>query len=186
MAQTMDLSLTNWFGGAPTYTIFVFSGLSICIFLIANFTKRIWVSRDSTQVQTPIPTNEQKKVASTDYSHVFPPSRRESLSQIDGFPASLASARPRDVEFRSNLVRLEEDYRLATPSKVLFTGFRVEDVLKLGRFPDYATLSGVPLPAPVGKFDINKAVARPYRPFRWAYHQTMCKSQVFHSSTLQR
>lgn len=43
-----------------------------------------------------------------------------------------------------------------------------------GDFPDYAALSGVPLPAPYQNFDINKALPRPYRPFRWAYHQTMC------------
>jgi len=30
------------------------------------------------------------------------------------------------------------------------------------------------LPEPYGGFDPAKALPRPYRPFRWAYHQTMC------------
>jgi hypothetical protein len=54
-------------------------------------------------------------------------------------------------------------------------GFSTDDIKALGDFPDYATLSGVPLPRPYPEFDIKKAIPRPYRPFRWAYHQTMCK-----------
>ncbi|KAE9407115.1 hypothetical protein BT96DRAFT_963334 [Gymnopus androsaceus JB14] len=38
---------------------------------------------------------------------------------------------------------------------------------------DYFKLSGVPPPTPLPDFDVDKAKARPYRPFRWAYHQTM-------------
>ena len=30
------------------------------------------------------------------------------------------------------------------------------------------------MPQPYHGFDIDKARSRPYRPFRWAYHQTMC------------
>lgn len=40
-------------------------------------------------------------------------------------------------------------------------------------FPDYFALSGVPLPTPVKDFDVDKAKPRPYRPFRWDYHQHM-------------
>ncbi|KAA8903333.1 hypothetical protein FN846DRAFT_780086 [Sphaerosporella brunnea] len=47
------------------------------------------------------------------------------------------------------------------------------EIAAFGRFPDYAKLSGVPLPKPYPEFDIHKALPRPYRPFRWAYHQTM-------------
>lgn len=38
---------------------------------------------------------------------------------------------------------------------------------------DYFALSGVPAPKPLYDFDIDKAKARPYRPFRWEYHQHM-------------
>lgn len=51
-----------------------------------------------------------------------------------------------------------------------------DEIAAYGRFPDYAALSGVPLPTAYPKFDIIKALPRPYRPFRWAYHQTMCMS----------
>ena len=54
------------------------------------------------------------------------------------------------------------------------TGFSTLDVRALGRFPDYAALSGVRLPHPVdAAWDISRAVFRPYRPFRWRYHQHM-------------
>lgn len=39
--------------------------------------------------------------------------------------------------------------------------------------PDYSKLSGVPAPSPLWEFNIDKAKARPYRPFRWKYHQHM-------------
>ncbi|KAJ3741902.1 hypothetical protein DFH05DRAFT_262291 [Lentinula detonsa] len=38
---------------------------------------------------------------------------------------------------------------------------------------DYFRISGVPPPNPLPDFDVDKAKARPYRPFRWTYHQTM-------------
>ncbi|KAG6827720.1 hypothetical protein H0H92_010657 [Tricholoma furcatifolium] len=42
-----------------------------------------------------------------------------------------------------------------------------------GALADYARLSGVRLPRPLLDFNIKLAKARPYRPFRWDYHQTM-------------
>ncbi|KAM6493012.1 Protein of unknown function (DUF3445) domain containing protein [Amanita muscaria] len=38
---------------------------------------------------------------------------------------------------------------------------------------DYAQLSGFPLPRPLPDFQVDAAKPRPYRPFRWEYHQTM-------------
>ncbi|KAF9481762.1 hypothetical protein BDN70DRAFT_854514 [Pholiota conissans] len=38
---------------------------------------------------------------------------------------------------------------------------------------DYFELCGVARPKPLPDFDIAKARPRPYRPFRWPYHQTM-------------
>jgi hypothetical protein len=40
---------------------------------------------------------------------------------------------------------------------------------------DYFALTGVLPPKPLLDFDIDKALPRPYRPFRWKYHQTMCE-----------
>ncbi|KAG2149344.1 hypothetical protein DEU56DRAFT_978007 [Suillus clintonianus] len=39
--------------------------------------------------------------------------------------------------------------------------------------PDFSQLTGVPHPKPVHGFSIAHARPRPYRPFRWEYHQTM-------------
>lgn len=39
---------------------------------------------------------------------------------------------------------------------------------------DYFKLTGVPPPKPLPDFNIDNALPRPYRPFRWKYHQTMC------------
>lgn len=38
---------------------------------------------------------------------------------------------------------------------------------------DYFALSGVPRPKPLLNFSITDARPRPYRPFRFPYHQTM-------------
>ncbi|KAF8962066.1 hypothetical protein BDZ97DRAFT_1663350 [Flammula alnicola] len=38
---------------------------------------------------------------------------------------------------------------------------------------DYFALTGVPRPKPLPNFNINETKPRPYRPFRWVYHQTM-------------
>ncbi|KAK6504381.1 hypothetical protein TWF506_002582 [Arthrobotrys conoides] len=47
------------------------------------------------------------------------------------------------------------------------------EITSIGRYPSYSTLTGVPLPEAYHAFDIKTAKPRPYRPFRWAYHQTM-------------
>ena len=71
----------------------------------------------------------------------------------------------------------EDDFRKADDDKYIYTGYKVKEIRALGDFPNYSALSGVPLPEAYPEHDINKALARPYRPFRWAYHQTMCEYQ---------
>ncbi|CEI68435.1 hypothetical protein FVEN_g5405 [Fusarium venenatum] len=111
-----------------------------------------------------------KKTASADYTNVYPPPQRHVLPEIspDFSPNNVdLSAAPR------LLLRLDQDYRYANPAAYNFTGFSVDEIKRLGAFPDYAKLSGVPLPTPLKNFDLDAALPRPYRPFRWAYHQTM-------------
>ncbi|TFK67917.1 hypothetical protein BDN72DRAFT_842513 [Pluteus cervinus] len=43
---------------------------------------------------------------------------------------------------------------------------------------DYFRLTGVPAPTPLLAFDIINAKPRPYRPFRWEYHQTMALQKM--------
>lgn len=111
------------------------------------------------------------------YGDVFPPHRREALADLpsnamDG-TVKQASERPPDYTKLTpdKHVCNSDDMRNHTTA----TGFTVDEIKRLGDFPDYATLSGVPLPEPYRDFDHKTAKPRPYRPLRWAYHQTMCK-----------
>ncbi|KAM5345232.1 hypothetical protein ACJ41O_011094 [Fusarium nematophilum] len=116
------------------------------------------------------PPEPAKKSEAADYTRVFPPSLRHVLPEISPqFSSSEVdlAARPKP------LLRLDEDYRLANPAKYNFTSYSVDEIRRLGDFPDYAKLSGVPLPTPLKSFNVETALPRPYRPFRWAYHQTM-------------
>lgn len=134
--------------------------------------------KDLTPEKQGLPTSNAPPSPPT-YGDVFPPHRREALAELlpdalsgDGNSAKAASVLP-------------SDYSKLTPDKAICnaddklghttaTGFTVEEIRRLGDFPDYATLSGVPLPLPYKEFDIKTAKPRPYRPLRWAYHQTMC------------
>ncbi|KAL2680456.1 hypothetical protein Neosp_008057 [[Neocosmospora] mangrovei] len=107
----------------------------------------------------------KKSASGSDYTNVFPPSQRAAV-----FPNGTAA----DLTFdNKRILEIDKDYRLADPSSYIFSGFSVREVLSLGDFPDYAKLSGVPLPSPLPNFNVDKAVPRPYRPLRWVYHQTM-------------
>ncbi|KAK6336150.1 hypothetical protein TWF696_001716 [Orbilia brochopaga] len=64
------------------------------------------------------------------------------------------------------------------PAQTTLKTYTPAEIAALGRFPDYAALTGVPLPDPYLSFNIATARPRPYRPFRWAYHQTMSLSKM--------
>lgn len=98
------------------------------------------------------------------FKNTYPPSRRDAV---------LNSADPRASEYQSLLSISSE--ALKESSRRTPTGFSDADIKAIGSFPDYAVLSGVPHPKPCPAFDIHKAIFRPFRPFRWTYHQTMCK-----------
>jgi len=124
-----------------------------------------------------LPSN--KASSEPDFSNAFPPSRREALADLSpdalkgpGKPATQLSQVPPDYAKR---LPSEETWNAdKQPDHVTATGFSLEEIKRLGDFPDYAALSGVPLPRKYEGFDISTAKARPFRPIRWAYHQTMC------------
>ena len=149
-----------------------------------------WRSRRSSSAATPprslspekkIPNNGPSPV---DYAKVFPPSGRAALAQ-------LAPTLPADRQhkligheitpelFAESLLPLTANYKESDGNLYTSTGFSVDELKALGDFPDYATLSGVPLPSPYKEFNVETAMPRPYRPFRWAYHQTMCEFSEF-------
>ena len=140
--------------------------------------------RTSTSVTPPRSLTPEKRVPSnappsTDYRHTFPPSTREALITL---AESLPPERKRrinelkvdEVEFKKGVIPFWANYKECGPSTYTPTEVSIEEVKALGDFPDYSKLSGVPLPEPYDEFDIKTALPRPYRPFRWAYHQTMC------------
>jgi len=126
------------------------------------------------------PSDEPK---APDYSDVFPPSRRHALAELNdnainlgGLDGKALSKITPDTSLR---VPDKEPVHSNTLSKhTTPTGFTMEEIAALGNFPDYATLSGVPLPEPHPSFDITKALPRPYRPLRWSYHQTMSLTKL--------
>ncbi|KAK0609676.1 hypothetical protein B0T17DRAFT_129491 [Bombardia bombarda] len=106
----------------------------------------------------------------------FPPSRRHALANIPGFEKSAC-----DVEIPPQILK-SQALTTTTTGRPDFTkdnlytpmGFSTQDIRKLGRFPDYSILSGVRHPVQVdAKWDISKAIFRPFRPFRWGYYQHM-------------
>ena len=132
---------------------------------------------------TPSMASAQDKEVIEGHKNAFPPSPRSNLPKA---AASLPKAQQRTLRgypvqykiVRKNLMPFTADYRECGLSTYTPMGISIEEIRALGDFPDYAALSGVPLPKPYTDFEIDKAIARPYRPFRWAYHQNMCMSTM--------
>ncbi|KAI9832762.1 MAG: hypothetical protein M1819_003982 [Sarea resinae] len=121
-----------------------------------------------------------KKAAFDDkapYKDTYPPSRRSTLAVVANVMSpsqkkKLGSLKPNPKAYDLQ-IPFEASYQVQPMPAYLPAEFSVEEARALGNFPDYPTLSGVPLPNPYKEFDIKKALPRPYRPFRWVYHQTM-------------
>ncbi|EME84710.1 uncharacterized protein MYCFIDRAFT_42017 [Pseudocercospora fijiensis CIRAD86] len=129
------------------------------------------------------PNRTTLDTSSPAYGDAFPPSRRHIFAKLaaDALKGPGRSAKEL-AEQPIDYSRLTPDKSTPTRDEFLHhftaTGFTVGDVQRLGDFPDYATLSGVPLPEPFEEFRIDTALPRPYRPFRWAYHQTIALTKM--------
>lgn len=140
-----------------------------------------------------LPSEEKKPsppVPTIDYRDIFPPSCREALLKTAEKlpPARRQAIRAGQIdqaEFRKDVMSMSANYRECGPSSFTPTGISVEEINALQDFPDYAELSGVPLPKSYEEFKIEAALPRPYRPFRWVYHQTMCTSLLSHFFMLE-
>lgn len=129
---------------------------------------------------------EKKQSASqcatiADYSNVLPASRREFMLAMNTEIPKTASKQISEEYLLIHLLPMTCHYEDAEDGLYTPTGFSIKEIKEMGDFPDYAALSGVPLPNVYSKFNIETALARPYRPFRWNYHQTMC---MFYSKVL--
>jgi hypothetical protein len=130
------------------------------------------------------PTGGKESLPSTtltpDYVNTFPPSRRSVLPELAEQASAenakvLLSTEPSVDCILKEILPTTRSYDLNNDvPKYTPTGFSTDEIKAMGDFPAYDILSGVPLPEPYQNFDPARALPRPYRPFRWAYHQTMC------------
>ncbi len=146
--------------------------------------------RSSTSKTPPRSLTPEKKVPDNilpteKHKDTFPPSPRGNLPIWTRSWKSIWATLNRfesdedNQEFlQQNLIPWETDYRKCDPSTYTPMEISIGEVKALGDFPDYSKLSGVPLPEAYKEFEIEKAIPRPYRPFRWAYHQTMCRPLI--------
>ena len=145
--------------------------------------------RISTSKTPPRSLSPEKKVPnnnppSVDYKDILPPSVRETLVttaeslSIDQ-KLNLKGNGIDSTVFRKSIIPFTADYRECGHSTYTPTEVSIKEVKALGDFPNYAELSGVPLPEAYEEFKIDTAIARPYRPLRWTYHQTMCMAVPF-------
>lgn len=159
---------------------------SAALFIAKNERRDIFLERlhlkrrrDSGSKTPPRSLSPEKKrsqiVSAPDYSTTFPPSRRSTLAETGSLSTFAEVEATSHLSWIKCMLPMKESYLEATDNTYTPCEFSIAEVKALGDFPDYATLSGVPLPKPYHDFDIHKALPRPYRPFRWVYHQTMCK-----------
>lgn len=107
-----------------------------------------------------------------DYKDALPPQRRQVLTEtVEGMVREVD-----EQEISRHILPMTTNFQICQEQRYTPTGFSVQEIRDLGDFPDYAELSGLSMPQSYDGFDIDKALPRPYRPFRWAYHQTMCMS----------
>ncbi|KAI1473010.1 uncharacterized protein F4812DRAFT_411263 [Daldinia caldariorum] len=182
----MALHLALWVASAVVVSLISFFALSKSqkdvVFKRLGLTKRN-ASRPSTPLLEKQPLSKPLSSSTSDLLSTFPPSQRGQLSVIaENMTPDQKEAMGNlsfDMDtFTRSLLGFEEDYRTADDSKYCFSGFSVREIKALGDFPDYSVLSEVPMPQPYLEFDIDRAKARPYRPFRWAYHQTMSLTKL--------
>ena len=116
-----------------------------------------------------------------DYADIFCPSRRCALPELAETASAsnkkiLIGTEPSNDFLKNDALPTTRSYDLENDGpKYTPTGFSTGEVKAMGDFPAYDILSGVPLPQSYANFDPAKAIPRPYRPLRWAYHQTMCE-----------
>ena len=147
--------------------------------------------RTSTSKTPPRSLTPEKKVPNNapppnGYKDIFPPSSRGNLpvwtrswTSIFGTFKRSENGDTNQELLKKNIIPWEADYRICSSSTYTPMEITIGEVKALGDFPNYSKLSGVPLPEAYKEFEIERAIARPYRPFRWAYHQTMCMSSLF-------
>ncbi|KAJ5711142.1 hypothetical protein N7488_005298 [Penicillium malachiteum] len=160
--------ITSNFSITPTVGLASILGTATFLGILVFLLKFLLPQYERSKGQAPVSVPSKQ----AEYVTTFPPSQRSVLRDILQNPSCVPGTDD-PTALGQNVLDLNADYRRADHSKLVFTGFSVGEIYALGSFPDYAKLSGVPLPTPVPDFNLTKALPRPYRPFRWAYHQNI-------------
>ncbi|KAJ4359182.1 hypothetical protein N0V85_009468 [Neurospora sp. IMI 360204] len=150
------------------------AGAIVCLilFTLQRFLTVRWKGRER-KPSIAISKVKEKVKPDLPYLLQFPPSRRYVLATLPGFDKADVQAVAPEM-LKSQALPTVTTPHFDQEGFYTPTGFSTQDIKKLGRFPDYAALSGVRDPHPVPEnWDITKAKFRPYRPFRWGYHQHM-------------
>ncbi|KAE8151691.1 hypothetical protein BDV25DRAFT_171261 [Aspergillus avenaceus] len=113
--------------------------------------------------------SSSRNAVKVDYSCQFPPSRHDTLASLQGSKSPI----PSSSTLQRHALPTTRTPDFSNNNQYTPTGFSIHEIKTLGPFPDYAVLSGVPHPRPCPQFNIQTACFRPFRPFRWTYHQTM-------------
>ncbi|KAF4952819.1 hypothetical protein FSARC_12561 [Fusarium sarcochroum] len=123
-------------------------------------------------------SEKQPQESVNSFLSTFPPSLRDEIIASNDPSAIeiqkvLARSKPTTSELVKSQLPSTRTQDLSVIGQYTPTGFSSQEIEALGTFPDYSVLSGVPHPKSVPQFDIKTAEFRPFRPFRWTYHQTM-------------
>jgi hypothetical protein len=177
MANNIAWLLVTAFVASSVYFVVVHKGNRDIVLDRLHISRRR-VSGAKTPPRSLSPSKKQMHgLTAPNYAGTFPPFRRSTLADTNMllFPEESSVDLPTTpLEWSNSMVPMETSYLDAEDSMYMPCGFSIKEIKELGDFPDYSKLSGVPLPKPYPEFDISKALPRPYRPFRWTYHQTMC------------
>jgi hypothetical protein len=177
MANNVAWLLVTAFVASSAYFVVIHKGNRDIVLDRLHISRRR-VSGAKTPPRSLSPSKKQLHgLPAPNYAGTFPPLRRLALTNMNMLPVpgeSFLEAPTTPPDWSNSMVPMETSYLDAEDSMYMPCGFTIKEIKKLGDFPDYSKLSGVPLPKPYPEFDISKALPRPYRPFRWAYHQTMC------------
>ncbi|KAL4872450.1 hypothetical protein BDV12DRAFT_193540 [Aspergillus spectabilis] len=177
--NVLNIQNNPWWAGLSLVAL-----AGLCLFLFNSglqgkpLLHQLRSRRTSTSQTPPRSISPEKKPQGaqktpTNHADILPPQRRHVLADL-GMPYREVN----EKEIRKHILPMDVDYSTCKEERYTPTGFSVADLKALGDFPDYAALSGVPLPRTYHEFDIERALPRPYRPFRWAYHQTMSLTKL--------
>ncbi|KAI0155332.1 alpha-1,2-mannosyltransferase [Xylariaceae sp. FL1272] len=149
--------------------------------------RRLGLVRTADRPSTPTlekqPLSKPLASSASGLASALPPSQRDQLKKLASTLSSSQRNALGDLSFdqttcERSLLKFEEECSSADDDKYTCMGFSIREIKALGDFPDFSILTDVPMPNAYHEFDISKAIARPYRPFRWAYHQTMSLTKL--------